>query len=68
MDATEPDAVAHVLIRQAAIGDAHADGGRRLLYAAWATEFAKDAPAPVLASLAAVLARGPMSRAVAEAL
>ena len=68
VDATEPDAVAHVLIRQAAIGDAHADGGLRLPYAAWATEFAKDAPAPALASLAAVLARGPMSRAVAEAL
>ena len=57
VDAAEPDDVAARLVGHAERADATADRGARLQYAAWATEFAKVAPAPSLASLAAVLAR-----------
>ena len=62
------EALSRRLVRLAALEDAHADGGHRLLYASWATEFASAAPGPAYASLAALLARTPKSRAVSEAL
>jgi len=57
VDAAEVDGIARRLVGHAERADATADRGARLQYAAWATEFAKVAPAPSLASLAAVLAR-----------
>ena len=65
VEATEPEAIVPHLVRQAALADA--EDGHRLLYAAAAVEFVGVAPGAVLASLAAVLARAPASRAVAEA-
>lgn len=64
----EGDALARTLVPLAAREDATADGGHRLLYASWATEFAATAPLVSYASLAALLARGPRSRTVEGAL
>ena len=63
-DVLDLEILLHQLRRIAITGDAHEDAGHRLLYTAWASEFAPVAPGPVLASLAAVLARGPRGEAV----
>lgn len=55
------------LTREAVLGDPMADAGHRLLYAVGALEFATVATGPSYASLAAVLARAPKSRTIAEA-
>ena len=68
VDALDGDAIASVLVREAVLEDAHRDGGHRLLYAAWATEFAQVAPRPAYASLAAFLARTPKFRTVTDGL
>jgi hypothetical protein len=68
VDATEPDVVARVLLREACLQDAHSDGGHGLVLAAWASEFATVAPRPALAALAAHLARTPKSRTIADRL
>ncbi|HEV8595309.1 MAG TPA: hypothetical protein VGR51_07250 [Thermoplasmata archaeon] len=67
-DAVEPEATLSVLRRQAAAADAASDSGHRLLYASWASEFAPVASGPVVASLAAVLARGPNGQTVSAAI
>ena len=67
-DAAEPRDVARVLLRQAALQDAHVDRGLGLLLAAWATEFASVAPRPALSALAACLARTQKSRTIADGL
>jgi len=67
-DAVEPQDVARVLLRQASLQDAHADGGHDLILAAWATEYAAVAPGPALAALAAHLARTRKSRTIADGL
>ncbi len=67
-DVIEPKDVARILLRQASLQDAYADGGHGLLLAAWATEFADIAPGPVLAALAAHLARTRKSRTIADGL
>lgn len=67
-DALGPADVASVLLRQASMQDAYADGGHSLLLAAWATEFAAVEPGPTLGALAAHLARTPKSRTIADGL
>lgn len=65
-DAGEP--VRRLLTRLAVREDPQVDAGHRILFAAGALELAPVAPGPAYASLAALLARTPKSRTIADAL